>query len=171
MNRRVLLSSLGVCATASLAGCSSLLDDPTGGIDGGAPPAGTLQFINDGDRSYTIEVAVVDVGTDSTITSEEHVVTGEVPTRFPPEQRTLVVTKTIESDQRRAFPNTFTEPVTYVLECTLSDSVPWAEPESHLFNPAPANYDYGYIARARVSESNTLSLGSRSTDDLGPFEK
>ncbi|TMT77889.1 hypothetical protein E2L06_17930 [Haloterrigena sp. H1] len=159
MNRRTLLTTLGVLSVSGFAGCSQFRNDDA--------PAGSLQFENRDNFPHNIGISLIDIGAESETTADGYTVSGNVT--VPPQQRTLTATSSMDPGETQTFENIFTESVYYLVEFTLDSTTP-GENSRVPFNPSPSEREY-YTVAGVVDSFGEISRVVRATDNPGMFEQ
>lgn len=159
LNRRAFLATLGVSTIGTFAGCSTVGNDD--------PPAGSLQFTNQDSLPHSIQLAVMDVG--SEVNNDTGTVGGEVTVPAP--QRNLTATEQLSSEESTTYTDVFTEPVWYTVECTV-DGRQSSDREvmtQAVFNPAPPEREYVNYLQALLRDSGRVELAVVTTDNTGRY--
>lgn len=154
-DRRTVLASLGAVALGGVAGCAS-----------GAPPAGSLRFVNEHTVPHSLSVRVTGVGA----------APGDGPGEVrgdpivPPAQRELSASTVVEPGERRTYEGAFTEPVWYAVRFTVDGDKPENGAGVVTWTPAPDDADGGNLLSGTVYPSGDFSWVISGTENPGPFE-
>lgn len=155
MKRRALLSAVGVAGLSSLAGCSALSDDEL--------PAGSLQFENRHDLPHVIRFSVVDVG--ERPGDEPGAVTGDVTVR--PAQRELTAASSVAPSETQTFESVFTNSAWYSVEFAVDGRRPDHDTGRTVYNPAPADREYGMVLSGSVESDGGFTWVQSATENRG----